>query len=47
MGCNPLLSAMHAKPRSAAYKSGCSASLQTYGQSPGILDVQVLIKSFP
>lgn len=48
MGCNPLLlSDMHAKPRSPAYKSGCSASLQIYGQSPGALDVQDLVEPSP
>lgn len=48
MGCNPLLlSDMHAKPRSPAYKSGCSASLQIYRQSPGTLDAQTPVEPFP
>ena len=48
MGFNPLLlSDMHAKPRSPAYKSGCSASLQICGQSPGTLGVQAPVEPFP
>lgn len=47
MGCNPLLlSDTRAKPRSPAYKSGCSASLQIHRQSPGALDVQAPVEPF-